>query len=71
MDYPIATVLEVDRTSWLSGQMVNVDYVLTVGTVVRPLLFVIMLWAIAIDSLIDVHRAVKAGPPMLGLSLRR
>jgi hypothetical protein len=71
IDYPIATVLEVNRTSWLSGQMVNVDYVLTVGTLTRPVLFVIMLWALAIDTLIDMHRAVKAGPPMLGLSLRR
>ncbi|HEX6219077.1 MAG TPA: hypothetical protein VFZ35_07370 [Sphingomicrobium sp.] len=71
MDYPIATVLEVNRTSWLSGQMVNVDYVLTVGTLARPLLFVVMLWSLAIDSLIDIHRAVKAGPPMLSLSGRR
>jgi hypothetical protein len=71
IDYPIATVLEVTRSSWLAGQMVHVDYVLTVGTLARPLLFVIMLWALAIDTLIDIHRAVKAGPPMLGLSRRR
>ena len=71
MDYPIATVLEVERTSWLSGQTATVNYVLTVGTLARPLLFVLMLWSLAIDTLIDIHRAVKAGPPMLGLSLRK
>jgi hypothetical protein len=71
MDYPIATVLEVERTSWLSGRSAVVDYVLTVGTLARPLLFVVMLWALAIDTLIDIHRAVKAGPPTLGLGLRK
>jgi hypothetical protein len=71
IDYPIATVLQVYRESWLSGQMVDVSYVLTIGTLARPLLFVIMLWALAIDSLIDIHRAVTAGPPMLGLGRRR
>jgi hypothetical protein len=70
-DYPVATVLEVERLSWLSGRMVTVDYVLTVGTLARPALFVFMLWSLAIDTLIDIHRAVKAGPPMIGLGLRK
>lgn len=68
MDLSIATVLEVDRPSWLSGRMVSVDYVLTLGALLRPLLFVVMLWSIAVDTLIDIHRAVKAGPPLAGLA---
>lgn len=69
MDIPIATVLEVERASWLSGRMATVDYVLTVGAVLRPALFVIMLWSLAIDTLFDIHRAVRAGPPTVGLSI--
>jgi hypothetical protein len=71
MDIPIATILEVERVSWVSGRITTVDYVLTVGAVLRPALFVIMLWSLAIDTLIDIHRAVKTGPPTVGLSLRK
>ena len=70
MDYSLATVLSVDRLSWITGQMAHVDYVLTLGAILRPLLFLVMVWALAIDTLIDVHRAVKAGPPVPGLSAR-
>ena len=65
MDYSLATILNVDRPSWISGQMVHVQYVLTLGAILRPLLFLLMLWSLAIDSLIDIHRAVKSGPPSI------
>ena len=73
MDYSLATILSVDRLSWITGQMAHVEYVLTLGAILRPLLFLVMLWTLAIDTLIDVHRAVKAGPPLpgLGIPLRR
>jgi len=67
MDYSLATVFTVDRLSWISGRTVHVDYVLALGAIMRPLLFLVMLWSLAIDSLIDIHRAVKSGPPLLGL----
>jgi hypothetical protein len=70
MDYSLATILEVDRTSWLSGRMAHVEYVLTLGAILRPMLFLVMLWALAIDTLKDVHRAAKCGPPLLGLRAR-
>ena len=70
-DFTIAVIFDINRLSWLSGQMVQVDYSLTIGTLIRPLVFAIMLWIMAIDTLIAVHRAVRAGPPTLGLSGRR
>lgn len=54
------------RESWLSGRVVDSVYALPLGALIRPGLLVIVLWAIAIDTLIDLHRAVKAGRPSLG-----
>jgi hypothetical protein len=69
-DLALATILEVDRTSWLSGRMIHVEYVLTLGSLLRPGLLAIALWALAIDSLLSIHRAVKAGPPLPGLAFQ-
>jgi hypothetical protein len=66
-DVTVTTLFEVERQSWLTGRMVNSAYVLPLGSFIRPGLLLIILWALAIDTLIDVHRAVKAGPPVLGL----
>jgi hypothetical protein len=66
-DLTVTTLFLVERESWLTGRIVNSAYVLPLGSFIRPGLILIILWSLAIDSLIDVHRAVKAGPPMLGL----
>jgi hypothetical protein len=66
-DFTLTTIFEVQRESWLAGRIVNSPYVLPLGSLVRPGVLAITLWALAIDSLIDIHRAVKAGPPKLGL----
>ena len=69
-DVTVTTLFEVERQSWLTGRMVNSAYVLPLGSFIRPGLILIVLWSLAIDTLIDVHRAVKAGPPVLGLMPR-
>ena len=69
-DINITSIVDVERQSWLSGRIVNSTYALPVGALIRPGILMIMLWALAIDTLIDLHRAVKAGPPNLGLALR-
>jgi hypothetical protein len=69
-DWTVTTLFEVERQSWLTGRIVNSAYVLPLGSFVRPGIILIMLWALAIDSLIDVHHAVKSGRPMLGLMPR-
>jgi hypothetical protein len=66
-DMTVTTLFEVERQSWLTGRIVNSAYVLPLGSFIRPGLILIMLWSLAIDTLIDVHRAVKAGRPMFGL----
>lgn len=66
-DYSIAKIIDVFRESWLSGRMVISEYVLPLGSIIRPGVIMIMLWVLAIDSLIDFHREAKRIPPMFGL----
>lgn len=66
-DRNITTFYQYARESWLSGRVVESVYALPLGALIRPGLLVIVLWAIAIDTLIDLHRAVKAGRPSIGL----
>ena len=69
-DVTITTLFEVERQSWLTGRIVNSAYVLPLGSFIRPGLILIVLWSLAIDTLIDVHRAAKAQPPIFGLMPR-
>ncbi len=69
-DTTVALITEVDRTSWLGNRIVSVDYELPLGALVRPGLLLIMLWSLAIDTLLTVHRAVKSGRPSVGLAPR-
>ena len=69
-DKNISTFYQFTRESWLSGRVVESVYALPLGALIRPGLLIVVLWAIAIDTLIDLHRAAKAGRPALGLSLR-
>lgn len=66
-DYSLAKIIDVFRESWLSGRMVISEYVLPLGSIIRPGMIMIMLWVLAIDSLIDFHREAKRVPPTFGL----
>ena len=66
-DWTVTTLFQVERQSWLTGRIVDSAYVLPLGSFIRPGLILIMLWSLAIDSLIAIHRAAKAGPPSPGL----
>lgn len=66
-DLPLATVLEISANSWLGGQPITASFGLTVGHFVRPGLVVLILWALAGDSLIQVARAHREQRPSLGL----
>ena len=66
-DWTVTKIFDVERESWLSGKVVVSEYVLPLGSLVRPMVIAIMLWVLAIDSLIDVHRAVKRSRPSFGL----
>lgn len=66
-DLPISTILDIDSNSWLSGRAVSPSFGLTVGHFVRPGLVVVILWALALDSLIRIVRAHAHHRPNPGL----
>ena len=66
-DWSLATVLEVPGASWLSGQPVIASFGLALGHFVRPGLIILLVWALALDSLMLVARAHGAHRPSLGL----
>lgn len=67
-DLLFAAALKVPREAWLTGRDVTTVYGLTIGALIRPGLILIMLWALAFDSLIEFHRAIRRGPPRLGMA---
>ena len=66
-DWTLVKLFDIERESWLSGRVVMSEYVVPWGALIRPGVIAIMLWALAVDSLIALHRAIKAGPPSWGL----
>lgn len=69
-DLTVTKIFDVQREVWLSGRIVMSEYVLPWGALVRPGVIAIMLWALAIDTLITMHRAMKASPPNWKMLLR-
>ncbi|MEO5775143.1 MAG: hypothetical protein ABIQ32_13645 [Sphingomicrobium sp.] len=65
-DMTVTTIFEVERESWLSGRIVQSPYILPLGSFIRPGMILLILWALAFDTLRDIHRAAKAGPPSWG-----
>jgi len=68
-DYNIAEIFRYSRLSWLSGKEVESIYAVPLGSFVRPLFFLIILWTFAFDTLKDLYRAAKLGRPTHGLTL--
>ncbi len=69
-DLLFASALHVERIAWLTNREVMTVYGLTIGALVRPGLIAIMLWALAIDSLIEFHREMRKSRPQLGMPKR-
>lgn len=67
-DWPLATVLELNTTSWLSGRPVNPSFGLTLGHFARPALVMAIVWSLALDSLVRVALAHRGTRPVLGLA---
>ena len=64
-DVNLTVFYHFERAAWLSGRLVDSPYALPLGALIRPGLLAIMLWAMAIDTLIDVHRAMRKTKPRL------
>lgn len=67
-DVTLVKLFDVPRDVWLSGRTVMSEYVAPWGALIRPGIIAIMLWALAIDSLIAFHRAMRQQPPSWGLA---
>lgn len=66
-DWPLATVMDLNLESWLSGHPVTPEFGLTIGHFARPGVIVLIVWALALDSLVRVLKAHKVLRPSLGL----
>jgi len=67
-DFVLVTALQVERTSWLSQRIVSTVYGLSVGALLRPMAVVIILWSLALDTLITVHKLIRRERPLLQVS---
>ena len=68
-DWPLSTVLDLSLNSWLSGRPVSPSFGLALGHFLRPGLVVLIVWALALDSIVRVVRAHFAHRPSLGLAV--
>jgi len=68
-DYTITEFFRYERLSWLSARMVDSAYGLSLGSLVRPGLLVIVLWSLGIDTLVSVHREMRRVRPLFGLGV--
>lgn len=67
-DLPLATILDLPTSSWLSGRPVDASFGLTIGHFVRPGVLLLMVCALALDTLDLVLRAHRSHRPTLGLA---
>jgi len=70
-DHVLATVIDTDSPSWLSGWSTHVNFGLAVGQFIRPGLVILITWSLAIDSIILSVRAHRKASPSLGMLLAR
>jgi len=67
-DISLATILDLATESWLSGRPVSPEFGLTWGHFLRPALLILIVWALALDTIHQVVRAHFRHRPALGLA---
>ena len=67
-DISLATILELTTTSWLGERTVSPVFGLTWGHFLRPGLVILIVWALALDAIVQVARAHSWHRPTLGLT---
>ena len=67
-DVPLAKILQITSTSWLSERTVQPQFGLAWGHFLRPALMILIVWALALDSLAQVVRSHRVQRPVLGLA---
>ncbi|WP_210766653.1 hypothetical protein [Caenibius tardaugens] len=63
-DIPLAQILQLTTTSWLSERTVNPAFGLTLGHFVRPGLIVLIVWMLSCDTLVRAIRAHRLRAPL-------
>jgi hypothetical protein len=66
-DQIIATVVDTNAKSWLSGVSAHSSFGLAIGQFVRPGLVILTVWSLAIDSIILSVQAHRQSRPSFGL----
>lgn len=66
-DLPLASILEIQTNSWLTGQPVTPVFGLTYGHFLRPGLIALIVCALSLDTIAQVVRAHALARPVLGL----
>ncbi len=67
-DVPLVTIMQPNLESWLSGRPVTPVFGITLGHFIRPGLVVLIVWALAADSLARIVRAHFEHRPSLRLA---
>jgi hypothetical protein len=67
-DWPLASVLDLKLDSWLTGRPVAPQFGITLGQFARPGLVILIVWALALDTIAQVARAHRTHRPLLGLA---
>ena len=67
-DYVFSNVIEMNGDAWLSGRSVMAAFGPSVGMFVRPGFIIVMLWALAFDSLMLIWREHRRSHPNFALS---
>lgn len=67
-DWVLAVIMSTENLSWLSGLAVQGGVGLSVGQFLRPALILVIIWALAIDTLVQVVLAHRRYRPSLGFS---
>lgn len=66
-DWPLATVMQLNLESWLSGHPVSPSFGLTLGHFARPGVIILIVWILGADSLVRVAKAHAEHRPSLRL----
>ena len=66
-DFTVGTFKVNNQNAWLSGRTLEVAFGFNFGSVLRPGMLLLILWAICIDSIIRIVRAHRDNRPMIGL----
>lgn len=67
-DWVLGNFYTYERSVWLSGRIADTAFGLSVGALARPAIILVLVWALAINSLRAIAKEWRKGKPTHGLS---